>query len=384
MKQYDNAFKYAYKTRDLKLKYLSNNHPNLAKSYILIGKIFTDKQQYRQALEQYEKAMEIQRVNLSNDNIDIIKVKLDIGCIHCQMGKLDRLPENFDDKINLYSTIECFELAIKLYHVASEYAEKDHKYADAYKYELNSVHIRQYQWSEVFFSELNNSNIENFHTLENLKQLLPISRIQLKTILHNFYYIFKQCHIVQQRKQIDNNLIFDKKKDFKEKADNLEILLLSFWSDEEKQKYADDRNRVIYNHVMWKLTFDRERFFSEIEYELKKLPNFKVSISLDILEEEKEVSQYLSTFMYDLFEHYNLGKLDLGDYEDIDQNMDKDADEDVDTDMDEDANEDVDKRSRKNPFKNVKVLLLKCIIYGRESARLNNAVDAATLFILAL
>lgn len=92
IKQYDNTFNYANNAKNLKLKYLSNNHPDLAKTCILIGKIFQDKQQYRQALEQYEEASTIQHVNLSPDHIEIIKLKLEILYLHYQMNKLDKLP----------------------------------------------------------------------------------------------------------------------------------------------------------------------------------------------------------------------------------------------------------------------------------------------------
>ncbi|CAF3138147.1 unnamed protein product [Rotaria sp. Silwood2] len=373
-KQYNDSFLYANKAKTLKLKYLSNNHPDLAKSYILSGKIYAEKQNYRQALEQYEKANEIQHVNLSNDHMDIVKLKLEIGYIHCQMKKLDKLPQNCEEEeIACYSTIEYWASALKLYHFASELYEKEHNYDDAYQYEYNSILIRQCQWSEAFFAELLDQNTEKFHTIEELKQLLPTSKIQLKTILQNFYYIFTQRQVILQRTQTINNSVSNILKDSNEKVRILKSLLLSLWSNEEKQKYVNDDN--VTNSISWQLLDNREAFFDEIENEFKLMLKYKASLSLDILE-EKDIAQFLSIFLYDLFEYYNFGNID----EDAVENFSEDFDENT----DEKVNENVDEKLKQKSFQYVENLLRKYIRYGKDCIRINNLVDAAKIFIRAL
>ncbi|CAF4992969.1 unnamed protein product [Rotaria sp. Silwood1] len=376
--QYDSALSYADKAESLKLKYLSNNHPDLAKSYILIGKIYAEKQNYRQALEQYEKANEIQHVNLSNDHMDIVKLKLEIGYIHCQMKKFDKLPQSFHEKIEFYSQIEYWASAIKFYHFASEIFEKEHKYDDAYQYEFNSVLIRQYQWPEDLVVELLYANTEELHTIEELKQLLPTSKVQLKTILQNFYHVFTQCKVILERQQATNNSDSDKLKDCNDKLRNVKTLLFLLWSSEEKQKYVSDD--LVNGDAEWQLVFNRETVFYEIEYKFEFLLRTKASISLDIFEKEKDIAQFLSIFLYDLFAYYKFENIDEKAIEDIPKNFNENSDECV----DENTDKNVDETREQKSSQHVENLLREYINYGKECVRINNLVDAAKIFIRAL
>ncbi|CAF1235208.1 unnamed protein product [Didymodactylos carnosus] len=88
-KQYNKAQCYAQKSLHLKKKYLLKYHPSLALSYQIIGEIHADQKDYKQAIQNFEIAVQILIVNLPHDHIDIKRIYFQI-VLYAEKGLFDK------------------------------------------------------------------------------------------------------------------------------------------------------------------------------------------------------------------------------------------------------------------------------------------------------
>ncbi|CAF1037354.1 unnamed protein product [Didymodactylos carnosus] len=303
-KSYTLAFIYVNKAINLKSKYLSKNHPHLAQSYLLIGKIFEEKGNFNKALESYEKALEIQHVNLPQNHADIMNVKLEIGHLYCKMEKLDKL-EVFYVTRDQYNIPECNASITILLSATAELYRKRKEYWLALHREQESNNIRQSQLSQIIIQTVKQKpNI----TMEKLKQLLPTTKSMLKVILQNLLYIYMELSKIQYKTQGGNGKKEeDAKNDWiesKKKARNIRSKLFSLWTIEEKRvHHTDDEENMLYRnegsgpHIIAKLRQKKERYQSLIHKEKKKLLNLTKQKPVDFLTNTDGNLQFISEFL---------------------------------------------------------------------------------------
>lgn len=92
------------KSITLKMRSLSNYHPSLARNYLLLGEMHVNHVQFRHALKYFKNAVEIQRLNLESDDMDIKLVYYRMGDIFCKMNQLD-------EALNRYNFAEDDDIA---------------------------------------------------------------------------------------------------------------------------------------------------------------------------------------------------------------------------------------------------------------------------------
>jgi tetratricopeptide (TPR) repeat protein len=134
----------------LKLRSFSQYHPSLAINLILIAKRHLNEQppRYREALDFYEHALEIQSLNLTDNHPKIKKICYAMGNIYCKLDKLSNAMEKYDvaeskssniveddilqeDKINSEESMEILKARISMHQHLAEFHERKQAYKEA-------------------------------------------------------------------------------------------------------------------------------------------------------------------------------------------------------------------------------------------------------------
>lgn len=149
-KNYDRFDDIAEKSKALKLRSFSPYHPSLAINFIQIAKRHIQQQppRYREALDSYEHALEIQSLNLTDNHPKIRKICYAIGDIYCKLDKLPNAMEKYDvaenknlnvdeddvfqqDKINSEESMDILMARISMYRHLAEFHAKKQVYKEA-------------------------------------------------------------------------------------------------------------------------------------------------------------------------------------------------------------------------------------------------------------
>ncbi|CAM4815060.1 unnamed protein product [Rotaria magnacalcarata] len=95
--KYPKAITYANKNSiPLKMLSLSQYHPSLAKNHVLVAQAYIGRELYSDAIKYFENAVEIQRLNLASDHLEIKLVYYQMGDVHCMMNQLDQAHEKYE------------------------------------------------------------------------------------------------------------------------------------------------------------------------------------------------------------------------------------------------------------------------------------------------
>ncbi|CAF3637599.1 unnamed protein product [Rotaria socialis] len=80
----------------LKMRSLSQYHPSLAKNHVLVAQAYIGRELYSDAIKYFENTVEIQRLNLASDHLEIKLVYYQMGDVHCMMNQLDQAHEKYE------------------------------------------------------------------------------------------------------------------------------------------------------------------------------------------------------------------------------------------------------------------------------------------------
>lgn len=97
LNKYSTAINYANKNSiPLKMRSLSHYHPSLAKNHLLLAEACISSEEYSNAIKYFENAVEIQRLNLASDHLDIKHVYYKMGDVYCMMNRIDLACEKYE------------------------------------------------------------------------------------------------------------------------------------------------------------------------------------------------------------------------------------------------------------------------------------------------
>ncbi|CAF4703057.1 unnamed protein product [Rotaria sp. Silwood1] len=139
----------------LKLRCFSQYHPSLTISLILMAERHTQERRYREALDFYEHALEVQSLNLTDKHQKIRKICYAIGDIYCELDKLPNAMEKYnvaenksldvdeDDVLqqettSLEESMEILMARISMHQHLAEYHSRKQAYKEAIS-EMNKI-----------------------------------------------------------------------------------------------------------------------------------------------------------------------------------------------------------------------------------------------------
>ncbi|CAF2711151.1 unnamed protein product [Rotaria sp. Silwood2] len=139
----------------LKLRCFSQYHPSLTISLILMAQRHTQERRYREALEFYGHALEVQSLNLTDKHPKIRKICYAIGDIYCELDKLPNAMEKYnvaenksldvdeDDVLqqettSLGESMEILMARISMHQHLAEYHSRKQAYKEAIS-EMNKI-----------------------------------------------------------------------------------------------------------------------------------------------------------------------------------------------------------------------------------------------------
>ncbi|MCK4666488.1 tetratricopeptide repeat protein, partial [Candidatus Dependentiae bacterium] len=97
----DKAIEYFQKSLDINLKSLGDKHPTVAASYGNIGVIYKMKGEFDMALKYFQKAMDIDLKVLSNEHPDFVMNYLNIGSVYGSKGEYDKALKYFQKSLDI-------------------------------------------------------------------------------------------------------------------------------------------------------------------------------------------------------------------------------------------------------------------------------------------
>ncbi|CAF1629250.1 unnamed protein product, partial [Adineta ricciae] len=178
----------------LKLRNFSQYHPSLAITLVLIAERLIQLSQYRQALDFYEHALEIQNLNLADNHPKIRKICYAIGDIYCKLDKLSIAIEKYDvaeskslecnddialrqEKINSKESMDIFMARVRMHQNLTDYYAKKKNYKDSITemYKIHDLLKAKLPLSAFNYNDetlLIQNNINPTTLINNLQQLI--------------------------------------------------------------------------------------------------------------------------------------------------------------------------------------------------------------------
>ncbi|CAF4225941.1 unnamed protein product [Rotaria sordida] len=138
--QYDEAIEFYQKSLDIEEKTLPPNDPDLASSYNNIGLVHYNMGEYSKALSSYERSLEIKKIALPPNHPDFAQSYNNIGNVYINMGEYSKalssyersleirkiaLPPNHPNLASSYNNIGIVYRNMGEYSTALTYYEKD-------------------------------------------------------------------------------------------------------------------------------------------------------------------------------------------------------------------------------------------------------------------
>ncbi|CAF1072341.1 unnamed protein product [Rotaria sp. Silwood1] len=142
---YTEALEFYQKSLEIREKCLPSNHPDLAATYNGIGLIHDNMGEYAKALEFYQKSLDIQQTSISSNQPKLAETYNNIGAVYLHLGDIWKalefyqnsleisptyLPPNHPDMASIYNNIA------QVYHRIQEYPK-------ALEFYQKSLEIRQ-------------------------------------------------------------------------------------------------------------------------------------------------------------------------------------------------------------------------------------------------
>merc|ERR1711965_254410 len=104
--KYDEALEYYNKDLEINLKKLGNDHPDVARTYNNMALVYDSQGKYDEALEHYNKSLEIRLKKLGNDHPDVADTKYNIALLY--KNNLNNKLEAktlFEDCVRIYTIV---------------------------------------------------------------------------------------------------------------------------------------------------------------------------------------------------------------------------------------------------------------------------------------
>jgi tetratricopeptide (TPR) repeat protein len=100
--KYAEAIEFYEKALEISQKTLPANHPNLASSYNNIGTVYDNMGEYSKALSYYEKALEIKQKTLPANHPDLATSYNNIGLVYKNMGEYSKALSYYEKALEIY------------------------------------------------------------------------------------------------------------------------------------------------------------------------------------------------------------------------------------------------------------------------------------------
>lgn len=178
----------------LKLRHFSQYHPSLAINLVLIAERLIQLLRYREALDFYEHALEVQSLNLTDNHPKIRKICYAMGDIYCKLDKLANATEKYDvaeskslesdndivfrdGKMNSKESIDIYMARIRMHQHLADYHAKKQNYKDCIS-EMYEIHdLLEKKLPSAVFNDnddtsLIQNNIDPTTLTNNLQQLV--------------------------------------------------------------------------------------------------------------------------------------------------------------------------------------------------------------------
>ena len=141
--KYTEALEYYEKSIEIKKKTLPANHPSLAASYNNIGLVYYNMGEYSKALEYYEKSLEIRKKTLPTSHPHLATCYNNIGNVYGSMGEYSKTLEYYEKSLEIRKkTLSAYHpsLAISYDNIGSVYDQMG-EYSKALEYHEKSLEI---------------------------------------------------------------------------------------------------------------------------------------------------------------------------------------------------------------------------------------------------
>ncbi|CAF4944605.1 unnamed protein product [Rotaria sp. Silwood1] len=99
--QYNEAIEFYQKSLDIKEKTLPPNHPDWAQSYNNIGLVYYNMGEYSKALSSYERALEIWKIALPPNHPDLAISYSNIGLVYDKMGQYSKALSSYEQSLEI-------------------------------------------------------------------------------------------------------------------------------------------------------------------------------------------------------------------------------------------------------------------------------------------
>ncbi|UJR12748.1 hypothetical protein I4U23_016922 [Adineta vaga] len=184
----------AEESMSVKLRNFSQYHPSLAVTLVLIAERLFQLSRYRQALDFYEHALEVQSLNLADNHPKIRKLCYAIGDIYCKLDKLSIAIEKYDvaenkglksdgdialrqEKNNSKESMDIFMARLRMHQNLADYYTKKQNYKDSITemYKMHDLLKAKLPLSAFNYNDetlLIQTNINPTTLINNLQQLV--------------------------------------------------------------------------------------------------------------------------------------------------------------------------------------------------------------------
>ena len=254
MEKYDDALLCSRTSFDLKHRYYSSRHPSLARSCQLIASYYFHSGDYTNAIQYYEKAVEIQLDNMPSGHANICSNYFLLGDCYCKMDKIELANESYE-RAQAPSDIDTddekeIELdakaSMRMHLNLAEVFSKKTDYLSACTSQQQKIDLLKEilpRYAVEMIEEKNASSI----TFDHLQKVL-ISRLGLTNaksfaqVLRNLVFIgFSLARVLLQTNQETEN--DEDSTDLYEQATELELKLTMF------EKIGDKRLANLYEEL---------------------------------------------------------------------------------------------------------------------------------------
>ncbi|CAF4411151.1 unnamed protein product, partial [Didymodactylos carnosus] len=211
----------------LKSQYFSQYHPSIATNYSLIAETYFEENNYRQAIEMYQKALEIQQLNLPMDHRDIKQSYFKIGNTFCKMYKLNDAVEKYqfaieDGASSLLNAI--------MYSTKAELLAEQKDYLSAADEEMKSCAILEEQLPKDLVGIAEATFMDT--SLDDLKSLIN-NRVQLSDIRSFATFLADLSYIYLKEGYIKFKQASDECQAMYQEALNLQLKIILFQNSDE-------------------------------------------------------------------------------------------------------------------------------------------------------